>query len=141
MAYEGEIISVCPVEMYDFANAYAVVVSGSGPNFCGHLLLNLGGDGGVYLHVAGGIRAYPKEMDQEGYDRYLKENNKREFRRSRVIISYPDRAMRKIEELLSTKWTWGVLPHNCASFVEEIVEAGGSGAGLYSNCPALETFN
>lgn len=49
--------------------------------------------------------------------------------------------MLKLEELLAAKWTWGVLPHNCASFVEEVVQAGGSDAGLYSNCPALETFD
>ena len=139
MAYEGNIITACPADIYDFANTYAVVVSGSGPNFCGHLILNVGGINGLYMHVAG-IRTYPRQMDEAGYRQYLKENGKKEFRRFQVTIAYPQKAMLKLEELLAAKWTWGVLPHNCASFVEEVVEAGGSSAGLYSNCPALETF-
>jgi hypothetical protein len=140
MAYEGEIMNSCPKIPFHFANTFAVVVSGDGPNFCGHLLLNIGGVGGYYLHVAG-VRTYPRIMNQSGYFQYLKENNKKELKRFRVEISKPMSAMLKLEQLLSAKWQWGVLPHNCASFVEEIVEAGGSTAGLYSNCPALENFN
>ena len=48
--------------------------------------------------------------------------------------------MLKLEQLAAAKWFWGVLPHNCASFVEEVVRAGGSSAGLYFNCPARERF-
>jgi hypothetical protein len=140
MAYEGDILMFCPAVPYSFANTSAVVVSGSGPNFCGHLILNPGGPGGLYLHVAG-VRTQPRLMNQAGYKRYLSENNKKELRRFGVVISNPEGAMRKIEELLSANWTWGILPHNCASFVEEVVQAGGSSAGLYSNCPALESFN
>src|SRR5437870_376003 len=103
MAYEGDVITACPAGIYDFANTYAVVVSGSGPNFCGHLILNVGGIDGLYMHVAG-IRTYPRQMDQAGYERYLKENGKRELRRFRVIIAYPNKAMLKLEELLAAKW-------------------------------------
>jgi hypothetical protein len=35
----------------------------------------------------------------------------------------------------ATMWSWWVLPYNCASFVEDVVRAGGSKAGLYFNCP------
>ena len=140
MAYEGDLLTFCPVVPFNFTNTNAVVVSGSGPNFCGHLILNLGGIGGRYLHVAG-LRTQPRIMTQAGYERYLRETGKTELRRFRVAISEPDAAMRKIDELLSTSWTWGVLPHNCASFVEDVVQAGGSSAGIYSNCPALENFN
>jgi hypothetical protein len=139
MAYEGDLMVACPVTMYDFAHTTAVVVSGDGPNFCGHLILNIGGKIGVYVHVAG-LRTEPRKMDEDGYRRYLKETAKKELRRFPVSISYPARAMLKLEQLLSEKWTWGVLPHNCASFVEEIVGAGGSSAGLFWNCPALEQF-
>jgi hypothetical protein len=140
MAYEGETMLACPADPYNFSNTNAVVVSGDGPNFCGHLILNVGGNGGSYFHVAG-IRTEPKLMSDDGYRRYLKETAKRELKRFQVKISKPNAAMLKIEQLLSVKWTWGVLPHNCASFVEEIVKAAGSPAGLYSNCPALENFD
>lgn len=118
-----------------------MVVSGDGPNYCGHLILNVGGVGGMYFHVAGEWRTFPREMAEDGYRRYLKEHGKSELKRFSVTISNPMGAMLKLEELLSAKWTWGVLPHNCASFVEDIVQAGGSKAGLYSNCPALEKFD
>ena len=140
MAYEGETMIKCPHDAYNFSNTFAVVVSGDGPNFCGHLILNLGGLGGSYFHVAG-LRTEPKLMSEQGYRRYLKETAKKEIKRFKVKISKPIDAMLKIEQLLSAPWTWGLLPHNCASFVENIVAAGGSSAGLYSNCPALEKFD
>lgn len=136
MAYEGDRVTYCPVNRYDFANTYAVVVSGSGPNFCGHQILNLGG---LYFHVAG-VHTEPRMMTEAGYRRYLRENHKRELRRYRVIVKDQDAAMLRLEQLLSQRWFWGVLPHNCAAFVEEVVHAGGSNAGLYFNCPALEGF-
>lgn len=139
MAYEGDLLNFCPVKAYSFSNVNAVVVSGSGPNACGHLILNLGGIGGQYLHVAG-LYAQPRMMDQQGYDRYLKENGKQELQRQVVKIQNPQGAMLKLEELMNKNWIWGGVYHNCSSFVEEIVSAGGSKAGLYSNCPAFERF-
>ena len=133
-------MNFCPAKAYDFANTYAVVVTGTAPNPCGHLILNLGGSVGNYFHVAG-IITKPRMMTQNGYERYLLENKKKELKRFRISISNPDKAMKKLEELMSKNWIWGVLPHNCASFVEDIVHAGGSAAGLYSNCPALESFD
>jgi hypothetical protein len=140
MAYEGDLLMMCPADPFDFHDSYAVVVSGDGPNFCGHLILNVGGVGGYYFHVAG-VRTEPRVMTKDGYRRYLKETGKKELKRFKVTISNPNFAMFKLEQLTSEKWTWGVLPHNCASFVEEVVRAGGSVAGLYSNCPALENFD
>jgi len=43
MAYEGETMRECPPDPYNFSDTFAVVVSGDGPNFCGHLILNVGG--------------------------------------------------------------------------------------------------
>ena len=80
-------------------------------------------------------------MDGPGYQRYLDDSGKKELKRFEVLIRKPQAAMLKLEELLAVKWTWGVLPNNCASFVEEIVQAGGSTAGLYFNCPTLEDFD
>lgn len=140
MAYEGEAMNYCPAVPFDFSRTFAVVVSGDFPNPCGHLILNLGGPSGWYFHVAG-IWKSPRYMSATGYNRYLKENSKREFRRTRIAITNPDGAMRTLETLLSKRWVWGALPHNCASFVEEVVRAGGSDAGLYLNCPSIELFD
>jgi hypothetical protein len=53
-----------------------------------------------------------------------------------VRITDPKWAQRKLEELSAARWRWMVLPHNCASYVEEILTAGGAkDAGIASNCP------
>lgn len=141
MAYEGERMIACPVSAYDFAQTFAVVVSGDGINACGHLILRVGLQGDQrYLHVAG-VYTEPRLMDEAGYQRYLKETGKAELKRFPVRITDGNAAMREIEVLLSKKWLWGILPHNCARFVEDVVAAGGSKAGLYLNCPALEHFD
>src|ERR1700686_229950 len=53
MAYEGEILTSCPSDI-DFSVIQAVVVSGAGPNICGHMLLAIGSNSANvwYLHVA-----------------------------------------------------------------------------------------
>jgi len=79
-------------------------------------------------------------MNEKGYRCYLEENNKREVRRTYIPIKDLAASDRKLEELLSKEWMWFLLPNNCANFAEEILQAGGANAGLYSNCPRLETF-
>jgi len=137
--YVGELMYQCLVQPFDFQNAYAVVVSGASWNPCGHMLLNTGGRGGWYFHVAE-RKGQPRFMREAGYHRYLKEHGKRELRRTHVLIPNPDGAHGKLEQLLAAQWSWFVLPNNCASFVEDVVRAGGSTAGLYSNCPSREQF-
>lgn len=139
MAYEGDALDSCGTVWFDFRNASAVVVSGVAINPCGHMLLNVGGRTGYYIHVAG-VNVQPKYMNEAGYQRYLTDNSKRELSRTAVKLKYPTKAAAKLEQLLSKPWAWWVLPHNCAAFVEEVLQAGGSKAGLYSNCPAMESF-
>jgi hypothetical protein len=134
--YEGEIMHQCMLKPFDFKSTCVVIVSGDGPNFCGHMILHAGS---FYFHVAG-TNDPPRYMFADGFTRYLKETGKTEIRRTFVKIPNPTGAHRKLEELLATKWRWLLLPHNCASFCEDVVAAGGSKAGLYSNCPALESF-
>jgi hypothetical protein len=138
MAYEGDFLNHCPAKPFDFRDTSAVVVSGSGPNFCGHMLLNVGGYAGKYFHAAGGVYHRPLMMDAFGYARYLKENNKKELNRQRIHIPKPLAAQAKLEEIMIKKRAWLVLPNNCADFVEDIIRAGGSNKGLYLNCPTLE---
>jgi hypothetical protein len=135
--YEGDEMILCPLDFTDFKRTCAVIVSGYGPNFCGHTLLHVGDC--WYFHVAGGYTV-PKFMHESGYQRYLKENDKREIRRWIVKLPNPRGAHQKLHELLKKPWLWGVLPHNCVAFVEEIVRAGGSTAGMYFNCPTAEPF-
>ncbi len=134
MGYSGEIVRSCGVIDMDMNNAFAIVVSGDGPNVCGHMILNTGGRGGNYFHVAG-FRDHPRYMSQAGYDRYLSENGKTELGRYRVRLPAPQAAAIRLEELLSEKWTWLVVPNNCVDFVEVVLQAGGADFGLISNCP------
>ena len=140
MSYEGDIAFECAD--VDWNVVWAVVVSGATANPCGHARLYAESErsGGRYWHVAQ-VYGFPRTMrDQTSYERYLKENHKRELRRFKVELKDPFGAAQKLESLIGKKWFWGVLPHNCASFVEEVVQAGGSSAGLYSNCPSREAF-
>lgn len=137
--YVGEIMHKCMLRPFDFKHAFAVVVSGATWNPCGHMLLNTGGSGGWYFHVAE-RKGNPRFLRADGYRRYLQEHQKRELRRTFVSVPNPGGAHQRLEELLAKQWSWFVLPNNCASFVEEVVAAGGSKAGLYLNCPAIENF-
>lgn len=123
----------------DFSKIYAIEVTGSFPNPCGHMLLNIGGPGGWYFHVSK-RKALPDVMGEVGYRRYLTDNKKTEKNRYEIPLSNPAGAQLELEQQLKEKWRWFVLPHNCVSFVETIAHAGGSNSGLYSNCPKLEKF-
>ena len=140
MAYLGDRMNMCNAQMFNFHTTQAIVVSGDGINLCGHMLLNTGGSGGMYFHVAG-VHDYPRYMNANGFDRYVRENKKRVLRRQHVHIPDPTASHHKLEQLLADRWRWMVLPNNCANFVEEVVRAGGSKAGLYFNCPTAERFN
>jgi hypothetical protein len=124
MAYEGDELNFCPSNMFNFSRAFAIIVSGDGPNIWGHMLLNTGGVGGMYFQIAGVI-ARPRYMDEAGYQRYLKETGKSELRRMPVFIPYPAASQLKLEQLLNERWTWGVVAHNCETLVERIIMAGG----------------
>lgn len=145
MGYQGEELRSVP-EGLSFSTIYAVIVSGDFPNPCGHALLyipfqrDLSAGGGHYFQIAGGYR-YPHIMNRSGYARYIRENDKTEITRHAVPLGNPGGAQTRLEELVGTEWLWAVLPHNCAAFVEDIARAGGSSAGLWSNCPRAEEFD
>ncbi len=140
MGYEGEVVVACPPVAYLVHEVQVVVVSGAAWNPCGHAILYSKHNGGRYFHVAGAIYGYPRTMDELQYQRYLRENGKHEIRRQWVVLRDPFAAHRRLEQLLSKGWFWAVLPHNCVSFAEEVVKAGGSDTGLFSNCPSREMF-
>ena len=130
--------------LLDFSRSHVVAVSGSGPNVCGHLLLYVDSNGSYYLHAAtgdqlGGLRGYPRYMNKEGFERYMKESGKTELKRIPVSIPNPNGAYLYLEELMSKRWNWAVIPNNCVAFVEEIIAAGGGSWASVSNCPAVAT--
>lgn len=136
MGYSGDTLESCGVVGMDMTRAYAIAVSGDGPNVCGHMLLNTGGTGGSYFHVAE-FRGRPRYMSQVGYNRYLREAGKSELGRYRVRLPNPQAATDCLEQLLSEQWTWLVVPNNCVHFVEVVLQAGGADFGMISNCPGV----
>jgi len=141
MAYEGDELNFCPANMFDFRRASAVIVTGDGINIYGHMLLNTGGVGGNYFQVAG-VVTRPRYMDEDGYQRYLRETNKKELNRIPVPIPRPEASQLELEKLLNENWLWLAVTHNCESMVEEIIMAGGGPQihrGLFS-LPTLSAF-
>lgn len=137
--YDGDRLLVCPLEESDFEHVCAVIVSGDGGNFCGHALLHIGTSWSWYVHIAG-VYKEPKFLHENDYLRYLNENGKREIRRWAVRLPNPKGAHEKLHELIVKPWLWGIFIHNCASFVEQVMRAGGSRAGQLFNCPSMEPF-
>lgn len=82
----------------------------------------------------------PHYMQELGFRRYLRENGKRVLSQRSVKTTRPEAAQFKLDQLMSKRWLWLMAPNNCASFLEEVVQAGGSTADLYLNCPTLERF-
>lgn len=114
-----------------FTAVEAVVVSGTGPNFCGHMLLRVDD---YYFHISG-VYAYPMFMPAEEYERYLTENSKNEIARVKRVLINKIAARNKLKSILKEKWLWLVVPNNCTDFVEEVIGAGENDFGLISNCP------
>lgn len=135
--YLGELVRICPAKPYDWTDVHAVAVSGADANPCGHLLLYLGGASKLYFHVAAGVHAPPTRMDQGGYLRYMTEHGKTEWRRWKLGIPNPEAAQLRLNDLTSKPWLWGALVHNCVTFVEEVIRAGGSLDQMHINCPSL----
>jgi hypothetical protein len=131
MTYLGERLLQCNAVPFNWAHTHLIVVSGSGPNLCGHAIINAGL---FYFHVDG-INDYPHYMPEVGYRRYLRENGKHELLRRHVPLKNPAGAQQKLEELSARRWRWMIIPHNCASYVEEIFAAGGSDESILTNCP------
>ncbi len=124
MAYEGEALHSCPAEMFDFNSTYVIIVSGASLNPKGHMILNTGGRNGIFFHAVR-LYDYPLSMDTSQFQRYLRENDKTIWTIFKITIPYPERSQQKLEELLASKWFWRGIAHNCETFTEEIVEAGG----------------
>lgn len=131
MSFIGIHLEVCGVIPFNWDHTSLVVVSGDGPNVCGHALIKVGF---YYFHIAG-LASRPYFMPEQGYRRYLDESGKTELFRRPVYLPDPEGAERKLNELSVDPWYWFGIPNNCVSFVEELFSAGGADESILSNCP------
>lgn len=130
-------LQVCPYASFADGWADAVVVTGARWNPCGHALLHSRGD---YFHVAS-VYGPPLHLTQFAYENYLRVEQKMELKRFHWRLPIPKGAQNKLSELVAKPWLWGVLPHNCVAFVEDVLRAGGVTSHLWSNCPEWEDFS
>lgn len=131
MSYIGMYLNHCNVFPYGWDYTRLVVVSGDGPNICGHALINVAS---FYFHIAGAFNR-PCYMTESGYRQYLEAGGKTELFRRVIHLPNPEGAQRKLEALSVEPWLWLGIPNNCVSYVEEILQAGGANEALLSNCP------
>jgi hypothetical protein len=132
MAYLGTHLYSCHAIPFDWNDTWVVVVSGDGPNYCGHSLLKVGYN---YFHIDKWNRPY--HLTESGYKRYVQEGGKSEIFRRKVHIPDPESAQRGIEALSVKIWYWLLVPNNCVSFVEAVLSAGGVNEVSVTNCPRL----
>ena len=138
MSYKGERLEKCHLSFFNKKIWNVVIVSSMFPNPCGHALLNFGGVGGYFAHIEWeGVIPFerPFFLDQKGFDRYMKDNNKLELYRHNVFVPNPEASFKKLEELLTKKWAWGGIVHNCVTFIEDVLSAGGAKFSMKVDCP------
>lgn len=136
MAYYGEHLHRCLVHMFDWNVTQVIIVSGDSWNPCGHAMLRVGASpNAYYFHVAPPVISKPRYMREDGFQRYLEEHGKKVLDRIQTHIPYPEKAQAKLDELLNANWIWLAIPSNCASFVERVIQAGGSQLGTWLQCP------
>lgn len=113
---------------------YVVIVTGEIPNVCGHMLLCVDEQ---YFHFDGPGPLNPPQYlgDNQDYINYLRRWDKHEFMRRLAPVVYPERAEKKLNELLGKKWFTMLFIHNCATFVKEVLLAGGNFWSFMEICP------
>ena len=139
MPYLGQHMVQCSRVPFNFRMVEVFIVNGvklngHPVNPCGHAILRAGH---YYFHIDGPVE-HPWYLDEAGFKRYLNENDKTVERRILAVLPNPDGARRKMDQLMANDWRWWGVLHNCATFVEEILAAGGwPHLRSYGNCPKL----
>lgn len=134
----GKILKELPTNL-DLRTVEIVLVTGAGPNICGHVLLHV--VNGHYFHFDGpNVFDYPRYLTEFEYRTYLNKTKKKELTRKRLPLKCPDQAKAKLLELMNRKWGTLILSHNCASFVAEILYAGGSFWEMPQHCPRSDMY-
>jgi hypothetical protein len=138
MAYIGDELNGKPLpNNLDWSRTEVVLVSGDFWNPCGHVLLFVGGGFGHYFQYATvSVYGFATYIDSEAnYKRFLFENKKVEFSRKRLTIPEPKKAEERLTKLMHNRWAYGLFVHNCATFTEEVVKAGGNFWDFPDACP------
>ena len=133
-AYKGAHLPHCSAIPFNWKHTRLIVVSGDGPNVCGHVLVKAGA---YYFHIQND-KSPPYYIGEDGYKRYLEENGKTELQNTKVWLKNPEGAQRKLEELSARNWRYFLFSNNCVHYVEEIFKAGGARFGNPLNCPRLK---
>lgn len=121
----------------DMRNVEIVLVSGAPPNFCEHVLLCVRESN--YFHFDGPSPIdYPKYLHEFEYRAYLKQSKKKEIGRKQLDLPCPQGAENKLLQLMHNKWATLLISHNCASFVAEIIHAGGNFWSVPQHCPRTD---
>lgn len=122
----------------DWSRVQIVLVTGWKINTCGHVLLHVGGGLGHYFHFDGSMFDYPKYIKGDSeYRTYLTMNGKKELLRKSVDLPRKDAAQQRLCTLMHQKWLTLIVAHNCASFVQQVIEAGGNYWAFPQHCPVL----
>lgn len=139
MAFDGAPISSLASLRLTHTSCELLIVSGSGPNIAGHMLMELpaepGGTKSIF-HI-GAVYDYPYWMASADFGRYLRENKKKELGRKHISLPKPADARTWLTAAIGKKWPWGGIVNNCVSFCEEYIAAGGSTWSMRTNMPAL----
>jgi hypothetical protein len=102
----------------------------------GHALFRMGHRFG-FLHVDE-PHAYPKFIAANELRHYLRDEGKHITHEQTIRLPNPNGALAAIRRLGRKKWWWLVIPHNCVSFCEAILHAGGSHWTSLTNLPLLD---
>lgn len=140
MARNGNILTgPLPVQL-DFSKAQLVLVTGTFPNTCGHMLIYFKGVSlpGLYFHFDGPrLFDKPKFMTSHEYFEYIRYSHKEELIRKDVSLPNPDGARIRLMQLMHGNWLSFLTAHNCASFVKTIINNGGNFWAFSERCPVL----
>lgn len=144
MSINGHVLKGCDISLFKSWEFEIIVVTGSKINFCGHILLKIGGPFGYYVHVPGpqlGRVEPPHYLSEAEYKNYLVGYRKKELLRKAIHVPYPMGALRRMEQLLSENWNYLLVTSNCVTFVEEILKHGRFFLSIRANCPIFIGLN
>lgn len=121
----------------DMQSVEIVLVTGAGPNLCGHILLMV--KGGHYFHFDGpSMLNYPRYLTDAEFRNYLTQSKKKELLRKALHLPCPERARDHLLHLMQNRWPTMLISHNCASFAAEIIFSGGNFWSVPQHCPTVD---
>jgi hypothetical protein len=130
--YDGKIMVGIPLPK-DLRWAETRLILMEGSTLCGHAVLQIGD---YYFHFAGPSRVeYPKMFTAGEFKAYLSQRGKHVIGYYNMDIAFPKLAEAELRNLLDRKWQTFVIAHNCATFVKEIIYAGGNRRPFQESCP------